>query len=381
MTIPIDELIVPATRDEVLADLLAIAALLGQPTTSWQEGSALLTALMTVSQKISDETLTDAEIAKGGFGDLLPSDAWADLWAQSRFNVQRVAAVSASGYETFTADATAAANTYAAGEIILAHATTHKVYRNAAPVTIAPSSTIADQPIVADEPGIASNAAPGTITVMVSSLVGVTVTNPLSVLGSDRETTLALVLRARAKLGALSPNGPKDAYNYVATTPELSATSVPITRTRTVASETTGAISVYLATASGAPSGADVAIVQTAIDAFAEPWGATATAIAATTQTVNITYQAWVSGSQLTSAQIQTAIANALAVWFSTLAIGGYVIPPDTGAVYVDALEQIIGQSTPGILRVVVSVPASDVALTANKVAVLGTITSTITIL
>jgi len=121
--------------------------------------------------------------------------------------------------------------------------------------------------------------------------------------------------------------------------------------------------------------------VQAAIDTYAEPWGVTATAIAATPHVVAITYQAWIRGTQLTVAQIQDTIATALAAWFATLDVGGYVIPPDTGAVYVDAVEQVIGQSTPGVLRVVISVPAATVTLTPNEVATLGTITPTITIL
>ncbi len=238
-----------------------------------------------------------------------------------------------------------------------------------------------DQPFAADEPGIASNAAPSTITTVVSSLVGVTCTNPLTFIGTDQETTLALVKRARSKLGALSPNGPKDAYNYVVTSPTLTpGLSTPITRTRTIASETTGDVSVYCATAAGAPTAPDIVIAQDAINTYAEPWGVTSTAIAATPHVIDVTYQAWLSGTQLTTGQAQTAIEDALSLWFSTLDLGGYVIPPDTGAVYVSSLEQVIGQAV-GALRAVVSLPAADVVLTPNEVAVLGTITPTITLL
>lgn len=380
MTYDITDLITPATADEVLEELLSIAASLGQPTTAWQEGGPLLTQLMTIAQKIADGTVTDAEITKGGFGDLLPSDAWADIWAQSRFNETRVPATSATGLVNVT-NSSGSNYAYDPGELIVAHTTTGKLYRNTTLITVLASVGLADVEIAADEPGIASNAAPGAITTVVTSDAGLGVTNPLSVLGTDKETTARLVTRSRSKLGALSPNGPKDAYDYIATSRDYSATSTPITRSRTVASVSTGNLSVYIATATGAPIAGDVAIVQAAIDTYAEPWGTTATAIAATPLTINITYQVWVSGSQLTSAQIQTAIATALATWFSGLDLGGYVIPPDTGAVYVDALEQVIGQATPGILRVVVSVPAADVVLTPNQVAVLGTLTPTVTLL
>ncbi len=148
-----------------------------------------------------------------------------------------------------------------------------------------------------------------------------------------------------------------------------------------MASETTGNVSVYCATASGAPSAPDIVIAQGSVDTYAEPWGVTSTVIAATPHVVDVTYQVWVSGSQLTTAQIQTAIEDALSLWFSTLDIGGYVIPPDTGAVYVNALRQVIGGSTPGILQADITLPAADVVLTSNEVATLGTIIPTVTLL
>ncbi len=381
MTLLISDLITPEDQAEVLATLLATSALLGAPTTSWQEGAPILTMLSTAAQKMADYTTLATEITKGGFGELLPSDAWADRWALSRFDVTRVPASPATTLATFTCAASAAALTYAAGQIIVAHTTTNATYRNTVPVTLGPSLTVAGMAIAADVPGIVGSAAPGTITVMVSALIGVTVTNPASALGSDAETTPALVKRARSKLGALSPNGAKDAYNFIATSPDFSVTSEPITRTSTVGSPTSPAISVYLATATGAPTGGDVAIVQAAIDAGPEPWGATATAVAATPHVIAITYQSWIKGSQLTTAQIEAAQALALATFFSTLDLGGYVIPPDTGDVYVETIAQVIASAVVGTQRVVVSLPAAAVALAPNEVATLGTILPTTTLL
>lgn len=387
MTATLESLITPATRDEMLETLLAIAALLDAPTTSWIEGDPTLTQFMTFGQKCADLSQVSVEIAKGGFGDLLPSDGWADIWALSRFKVTRIPATEATGAVDLVCDATAAGDTYDPGEIIIAHITTHKTYRNRDVVVVVPSTTIADVPFVADEPGIASNAAPATLTVMVSSLIGVTSSNPESLVGTDKETTPKLVERARSSLGSFSPNGPKDAYNYVATTPflpdgtELSNTSTPITRTRTVVDEATGELAVYLATAAGAPTAPDVAIVQTAIDAYAEPWGTTATAIASTEVVQAVTYQTWVKDSQLTAAQLEASIGVALALYFSLLDLGGDVVPPDDGRLYVEALEQVIGHAAVGITRVIVSVPAAAVVLAPNEVAVLGTITPTVTLL
>jgi len=381
----LDEILTPAERDSVLATLLALSASFGAATTSWGEGNPILTMLTTDAQKSADLTKVAVEIAKGGFGELLPSDAWADLWAQSRFNVVRVPATPAAGYVNLTNTEPTDYGPLQPGELIIAHTVTGKTYRNQGVITILANVGLAGVLVAADEPGIVGNAAPGSITTVVSSLIGVGVTNPLSFVGTDKETTLALVNRARTKLGSFSPNGPKDAYDYVAKTPflpdgtALSNTSTPITRTRTVLNIANGNLTTYLATAAGPPTGPDVAIVQNAFDQHVEPWGVTSLAAAAAPVVVPIAYQAWVQGSQLTSAQIATLIEAALVAWFASLDIGGYVIPPDTGAIYPDVLEQVIGQAMPGILRVSVTIPAVTVVMVELQVAQLGAISSTIT--
>lgn len=379
MSFSLADILTEEERDDVLATMLAIAALLDMPTTSWQDGNPILTMITTASQKLADLTSVAVEIAKGGFGELLPSDTWADLWAQSRFNETRVPAAQATGLVNLT-NSEATQYDYDIGELILAHATTGKTYRNTAAISVLATVGLDDVAIAADEPGIASSASPGTITVIVSGGVGIASTNPLSLIGTDKETTLALVTRCRSKLGAFSPNGPKDAYNYVATTPAYTpGLSAPITRTRTV--NASGTLSVYLAAAAGPPTAGDVVIVQSAIDTYAEPWGATATAVAGTGVTQAVTYQSWIQGSNLTAAQIEALQSAALAAYFAALDFAGDIIPPDGGSLYPDTLEQIISASVPGTKRVVVSVPAAAVPLDENEFAVLGTITPTTTLL
>lgn len=378
MTFALSDLIDPETQEEALDSLLSIAASLGLPTTAWQTGSPIRSLLTTIAQKVADLSEVSTEITRGGFGDLLSSDAWADAWAESIYDETRIQAVAATGLINID-NSSGTQYDLAIGALIVAHATTGKTYRNTAAISILAGTGVDDVTIQCDETGTVGNAAPATVTVLVNSLAGVTLTNPLAVLGADKETTAALVERCRAKLGSLSPNGPKDAYNYIATTPAFSAVATPITRTNTVSDSATGIVTTYLATASGAPVAGDVTIVQAAFEEWAEPWGVQAVAVAATPLTVNVAYQVWVSGSNLTQAQIETAIGNALSVWFASLDIGGYVISPDTGAIYVDALQQVIGTATPGILRVSVTTPAGTTAMTANQVAVLGTVTPTIT--
>lgn len=377
MPFAISDLITPVSQADVMNTLLSIAAAVGLPTTTWQSGNPIRTILSTVAQKVSDLSVVATQMTQGGFGDLVSTDEWADAWSQSIYNVTRIVATQATGLVNITASSSAATTSYNPGELIFAHATTGQTYRNVASVSIVTSTTTSGVPVIADVAGTIANAVTAAVSLMVSTQVGLSVTNPASILGTDKETTPALVVRARRKLGSLSPNGPKDAYDFVATS--LTTLTSAITRTNTTASG--GAVSVYIANASGVVPAPDVALVQAAIDTFATPWAVTATAIAATPLVIPVTYQVWTRGAALTSAQMQTVIASALATFFASLRIGGDVVPPDSGAVYIDAIQTAIANAAPGIRRVVVSDPAATVALTPNQVAVLGTLTGTVTAL
>ena len=379
MAYSITDLITPVAQADAMNTLLGVANSLGLPTTAWQSGNPIRTMLATVAQKMADYSVVATQVARGGLGDLLSTDPWGDAWSQSIYNVFRILATQATGAVNVT-NASATTYTLNPGDLIFANTTNGNTYRNIASVTIAGSSSVTGIPILADVAGTISNAAPGAITVMVSTQVGLSVTNPASVIGTDKETTPALVTRARRKLAALSPNGPKDAYNYVATS--LLTVSSPITRTNTVAPGSgSGIVNIYVSNASGSVSTADIALVQAAFDASATPWGTTATAIAATPLVIPVTYQVYTKGASLSPTQMLAAINNALVTFFAGLKIGGDVIPPDTGDVYTDAITTAIANAAPGIRRVILTSPAAAVPLTSNQVAVLGTVSGVVTVL
>ncbi len=379
----LQDLITEKTSDEMLEEEISIAQGEGLATTTWQSGSVIRTILVILAHMFAMFSGIIVEPIKGGFGDLLSSLAWAKIWAKQMFDVDHVGAEAATGYVTIT-NATTTQHDLAAGELIVAHTTTGKTYRNTAAISILASSATASIAIAADEVGIASNAAPGAITTIVGpALDGCTVTNPLAVLGAEDETVPALVARSREKLGALSPDGPKEAYNYVVKTPELCPTSTPITRAVTIADPTTGTLTVYCATASGAPSEDDIEICQEAIETWAEPWCTTGTAVAVTEVTINVTYDVWLRSS-LEEEDIKDGVETALSEYLAALRIGGEVIPPASeGYVFVSALENVIGNATVagvaiGTVRVEASVPSADVELEEGEVAVLGTVTGTV---
>lgn len=381
----LDDLFSEETRDSVLSALLVGAELVGLKVTAWQPGQPVRSILTLVAQKIADNTLKGREAVKGGLLDYATED-WLTLLALSLYRVTRNPAEYAEGDTIQFTNGSGSIAPFAPGEFIVAHAVTGKTYRNTETLSLAPGVT-SDISVIADEVGTDSDAAPGTITTLVSSVAGSTVTNVAAVLGADEETDPDLRQRCREKLGSLSPNGPKEAYAYVAKTPVFpdgtpcAPVGVPITRVDVQLDEDTGQLTIYIATAAGTPDPADVTIVDDAIDRWAAPWGTRFDTVGSPETVIDITYEAWIQGSNLTEVQIENAIATALAQYLKSVAIGGFLIPPDVvGHIYVGALERVIGGATPGIIKVAVTIPAADVPIPIGNVAILGAITPTITV-
>jgi len=121
----------------------------------------------------------------------------------------------------------------------------------------------------ADTAGTAGTSAVGTITQLVTSLVGVSCSNTAALVGAGWESNAALVARCRLKLQSLSPNAPAGAYQYFAltasqlvqafTTADATAQTLtltsPISRTKVALNLSTGVVTLTLANASGPVGG------------------------------------------------------------------------------------------------------------------------------
>ena len=257
---------------------------------------------------------------------------------------------------------------------------------------------------IADNAGTASNASARAVAQAVTSIVGVSVSNPVAWAGQDTETNAALAARCRLKLGSLAVNGPASAYDFFALTAQAYASkltppltgrpSVAITRSKTTADRTTGTVTTTIANASGAPGGGaypgsgddggDVWAVGAVIQAWAVPWGTTSIVQAAANHTVNVAGSVWVPSAQVATTNI--VIAAAVPAYFATLAIGGVSDPG--GASNVVPLGGIEGAIVAAVKASAIT--AQDIALTLNgsaanvalaltpvpEVAVLGTMTA-----
>jgi len=124
--------------------------------------------------------------------------------------------------------------------------------------------------ITADVAGVGGTSVPNAIQQQVSSNVGVVGTNPATLTGSAYEGNVALALRCRLKIQALSPNGPPGAYLYFALSASqiLAATFLsdgsggtlalaggPVTRAIVLVTQNTGIVTTVVANANGGVAG------------------------------------------------------------------------------------------------------------------------------
>lgn len=268
----LDELVTPISADSALTTELSIGSGLSLPVTAWQPLGIARDILTINSQIVSSYSSTINLMAQGGYlsyaalmvdANGAPITTWMDLVGQNNYNVTRIPAsfaqTSSTGFSVTNSSSTPL-GPYSPGALHFENPVTGKTYTNTGTVTIA-GSTSTGIAIVADTAGSASSSGVGTITSIVSpTLPNCTCTNSSALVGADAETNAAYEVRCEAKLGALSPNGPHQAYYFVATSitdttqPFYNAgVSTPITRCSVVTAP--GEVDVYVATINGAVTG------------------------------------------------------------------------------------------------------------------------------
>jgi phage-related baseplate assembly protein len=359
-----------------LASILQIAEELSLPVRAWQPGSVARTILTLVAQSIANVSAAVTPIAAGGLLDYA-SGAWLTLLAQNGYAVTRIEATAGTTDVVLT-NTTGIAYPVAAGDLRFFNDDPD----NAAEYTSITGGTIPafgqlTVTVQADQPGTASNAAAGQITGMLTPIQGVSSTNPEPLVGTDEESDDALRQRCREALAALSPNGPRDAYDYVAkTTTKADGSNAGITRT--AVSDANATILVWLAQADGAVEPTIVDLVNTQIQTKCVPSGFTATVVTANALSIPITCTVYLSqGSTLNSDGATQLIQDQLTSYFSTIPIGGFNIGVG-GQVLYDALIGQIYNASNQFITVTLASPAGDTALSADQVATLGQLTVTV---
>jgi len=384
-TFSIDELTTPLTTAQVKAAIYRVLATLGINTSSWKPGAVVRTQIAANSLIVAALSQLQSDLAHSAFLEFATGD-WLTLVARYVYGVERLTATFASGTETLT---NTGGGVFSLGpdDLVFVKPSTGKTYRNSGSITLGALSTVT-VPIAATESGTASSASIGDISQLSTTLLGVTVTNPVALVGLDAETDSALRERCYEQLGALSPMGPWDAYgSAVRNAKRTDGSTLGITRTR-INKDGTGHVDVYCATAGGAVPGtvgdltSDLGIADEAVQQYASPLCITPVTHSATAVPVDVTYEVWMyNTSGRTPTEVQGLISDQLQLapdgFFPKQPLGGNIIGGGSGKVFVDAIRSRIASTLPQIFHVVVTAPAADVTLAISEVPTAGTITAT----
>lgn len=383
MTASLTALATPLTTAEASSSIYASLAAQGVDVTVWKAGSPLRALVAGLAIIVAAFSSLISKIARSGFL-ALSSGTWLELVALYVYGVTKNQGSFATGSVTFVNSGGGIYAGIAIGALVVKNPTTGKTYRNTAVVSIGALATVTAA-MQADEIGSASTSAATTITTMVSSLAGVTCSNPAALVGSDAEDDATLRSRCAAKLGTLSPDGAPDAYAFLATSSRRLAddTLIGVTRVRTIP-DGIGGIDLYVATATGGVTGTvgdtstDLGKIDDDIQTQAVPRGILCRSHTATALTIGYTYELWIPDTYAgTDDQAQDAVDAAVLAFLSTRPIGGDVISPATGKVYKTALEDVIGTAIPGTLKRAVTVPSGDTAVATTEAPVAGAGTCT----
>ena len=402
----LQSLIASLSKAQIFQKLLDVCDALGLETESWQSGDPTRTFLDAAASRFADwenSTTGFPAMVAGGLLAIATGD-WLTILLDQNYNVQRRTATfatcapdtsGAGGFQIVNGTAVDQGH-FDIGDLRVQnpHVTGFPTFTNTVAFDLGPNATVVTS-VQAEASGSGSNSTIGQIDTLVSpGMSGVTVSNLSSATAQDDESDADARARGQSKLESVSPAGPRKAYTYFLTTPELQAdgsNQTNVTRVLALEESDYGDAIIFIAGASGALSGADVTKAQNTL----EGTGGTAPAtgchplvvngqvLTSSNLAVNVTYELWVySDINLTAAQIQTVVSNALTAAFAKIPIGGNIIPPATsGNVYVDwikarILEAVdtladgvtLARGGPYGFKCNITAPAADVPVTVTYV-------------
>lgn len=383
-TADIDLLTEPLTTEELTRSIYDALATVGVTTTTWKAGAVTRTIIAVVAIILHALSVLISNIARSGFLEFA-FGAWCTLVARYTYGAERQEATHASG-TVLVSNTSGTDYVLNPDDLVLGASLTGKQYRNTEPVTIAAHTTDAAIVAQAYEAGAASTALGGEVDTVISNLSGLSVRNTEPLIGLDAENDAELKARSTAKLKPFSPDGPFNAYDYVARNARrANGSSIGVTRTRCVVSP--GRVKMYCASATGGIAPDDVAIIDNEIQRKATPLAVTSDTYSAEALVVPITYTAWCYNTTgATEAQIKEAIGQGLAQYFAALPVGGNDIDGaglEPSRLYAQDIAAEIGRTARNgallrIFRVKLDTPSGDLPIALHQVAVLGAVNGTI---
>lgn len=381
MTVSIEDLTTPVTRDQAKASIYQTLATVGVDTTSWKPGAVVRTMIAAVAILFAATTNLIAELAKSAFLELAVG-SWLTLVARYVYGNERFEATFGTGKLTLV-NSGGGIYDLDPGDLVVRNPDTDKTYTNVAVLHLGASATQTID-IIAQEAGADSTSTIGTIVSVVTGVPSaVSCSNPTAVVGTDEEEDEPLKIRCRDKLGARSANGPSDAHASIARNAKRAdGSAIGVNRVRIV-NDGKGNGYFYLATPSGGVPGdaedisTDLGVINDQIQRQVAPLGFTAHTRSAVAYALDVSYSVWMlDTSNLTTAQVEQKIAAALGAYLKNIPIGGYVIDGEPGRIYLDGLRTAIKNAVPEIFHVALTVPATDIDLNVLEAPTIGTATA-----
>ena len=371
MTVSIYSLFTAETAASIYKSGLELMSVLGVAVSTWRDGDPTRATLNFVSEVLERLDLVVVEYIKSGFLSYASGD-WLTILAEEMYGVTRDEATYATS--TVTIQNTSGAHyTWDAGSLTFRSSTTGATYKSTTGGTLAGPGFLAID-VIADEPGSDSSAGTDEIDTLVSTFLGVTVYSSTIAVGQDEQSDASLKTQCRASLGALSPSGPPDAYEYVCLTDSLTGTT-EITKASTDSDSTDGTVTVYVAGAAGAVSSGALTLAQDAVEAWSTPLCITPTVANATSVAVNLT--ATVSGTGV-PADVEDLVESAMAALLAEVPIGKTGEPGllALSALYAMVQGVLVDAGVTGATATITA-PTGDTLATAGNNLVVGTVSVT----
>lgn len=381
MSLSISMLLTPVTQAQIRAKFVSMLNILGIPADQWRSGGVASSILTVVAGTYANFSTLMADAVASGFLGTASGD-WLTLLAQYVYNVIRTPATFAGGSAQFT-NTGGAIYSFPAGAVTIQDVVTGKTYTNTATLAIAGGSlgspTVVTCPFQAQTAGSASNANPGDVSVIVTTMLGVTVTNLLAFVGLDAQSDASLVAQCQSKLGSLSPGGPSQAYQYAVDQAVNSVSLLPVNvnRRNVQTNPQTGVVNVIAASPSGPVAATDITGIINSIVAVAVPQAVTFTVQSAAAVNYAPTIIVWVQG--LAGIDGPTVAANALT------AVTNYIAAYPIGGLSKGATSGLWGSGVAGAIEEVSSAifavdGCTDLALGPAQVATNGVTAASITV-
>jgi hypothetical protein len=355
-------MVVKQTAAQILAIGLEVAEAIGLEVTTWRAGDPTRSYYKYLAVVLESLEQQNVDAINAGF---LRSaeDEWLEVYAEDMYGVTPIPA----GYATPTVTLTnTGTRRYEldAGDIVARSSTTSKTYHSTDAGTWVGGTTL-EIAFIADEAGADSSVGEDEVDELVTTYLGLEITGSTASTAADKQGDDSVRQQCEDSRGAVSPDGPADAYAYVVKNSELTG-DTEITRAETDDDSGTLEVTVYVAGNSGTVSSTSIAAAQDAVETWATPLCVTPTVVNATPLTVPI--NATVSGENLPD-DWETTVTEALTSLFADWRIGRRMS--------LSTINKTICNAVAEIDDVDFVAPTADIEPAISEVLVLGTITLT----